>query len=62
MAVHIEPDGELEIIYNGPGKTVHDFLRENKRKHYKAKWYTVSATHLRELNELVEETERVSEK
>lgn len=59
MAVHIEPDGELEIIYNGPGKLVHDFLKERKRKHYRKIWYTVAASHLRELNKKVPHEDRL---
>ncbi|GHA47556.1 hypothetical protein GCM10007103_30620 [Salinimicrobium marinum] len=59
IAVHIEPDGELEVIFNGPGKIVHDFLKGRKRKTYKDIWYTISANHLKMLNEMVKEEDRI---
>lgn len=59
IAVHIESGGGLEIIYNGPGKIVHDFIKERKRKTYKDIWYTVAASHLRMLNEMVKEEDRI---
>lgn len=32
IAVHIEPNGTLEVIYNGPGKYINKFLKDNNRK------------------------------
>lgn len=50
IAAHIEPDSRLEILYNGPGKVIHDFLKAEKRKSYKNIWYSITASHLRMLN------------
>jgi hypothetical protein len=59
IAVHIKPSGNLEVIYNGPGKPINDFLKSRKRKTYKDIWYTITANHLRMLNEKVEEKDRI---
>lgn len=59
IAVHIEPTGELDILYNGPGKPINDFLKLKKRKTYKDIWYSISANHLRMLNEEVNEGDRL---
>ncbi|WP_431129892.1 DUF6998 domain-containing protein [Flagellimonas flava] len=50
LAVHIKPNGELEVLYNGPGKYINQFLKNNKRKSYRRIWTTIAASHLRELN------------
>jgi hypothetical protein len=59
IAAHIEPDGKLEILYNGPGKPIHDFLKSRKRKTYRDIWYSITANHLRMLDENVKEEERI---
>lgn len=59
IAVHIESDGNLEVLYNGPGKPIHDFLKGRKRKTYKDIWYTISASHLRNLNGRVIEQNKI---
>lgn len=61
IAVHIEPNGELEVLYNGPGKYINQFLKDKKRKSYKGIWTTISANHLRELNRNLDKTERLPE-
>jgi len=61
IAVHIEPTGELEVLYNGPGKPINDFLKSRKRKTYRDIWYTITANHLRMLNDDVEEKDRIKE-
>ena len=53
IAIHIEPDSTLEVLYNGPGKPINDFLKSRKRKSYKNIWYSITANHLRELDKLV---------
>ena len=60
IAVHIEPTGELEVLYNGPGKPIHDFLKSKKRKTYRDIWYTITANHLRMLNKQVKEEDRIN--
>lgn len=59
IAVHIEPTGKLEVLYNGPGKPINDFLKAKKRKTYKDIWYTITANHLRTLDEEVNEEDRL---
>ena len=59
MAVHVEPDGSLEIVYNGPGRYVHEFLKAKKRKSYRNIWYSISPSHLRELDSRVLDSERI---
>ncbi|MGJ8594081.1 MAG: DUF6998 domain-containing protein [Aquaticitalea sp.] len=61
LAVHIEPSGELEVIYNGPGKPIHDYLKKKKRKSYRDIWYTISANHLRTLDKDVKQEDRIIE-
>lgn len=61
IAIHIEPSGELDVIYNGPGKPINDFLKANKRRTYRDIWYTVTANHLRMLDEQVKEEDRIKE-
>lgn len=60
IAVHIESTGELEVLYNGPGKPIHDFLKSKKRKTYRDIWYTITANHLRMLNKQVKEEDRIN--
>ncbi len=59
IAVHIEPNGELEIMYNGPGKPIHDFLKSRNRKSYRKIWYTISKKQLLELYEGVPYSDRI---
>ncbi|TSE05873.1 hypothetical protein FOF46_21375 [Aquimarina algiphila] len=55
----MESDGELEIIYNGPGTLIHDFLKSKNRKPYKKIWYTISKNQLIELDEKVKHSDRI---
>lgn len=62
IAVHIEPDGELEVLYNGPGRYINQFLKDNKRKSYRNIWTTITANHLRQLNGNLKKSEQLPEK
>lgn len=62
IAVHIKPDGKLEVIYNGPGQYVNEFLKEKCRKSYRDIWTTITANHLRELDTKLKHSERLPEK
>lgn len=59
IAVHLRNTGKLEVIYNGPGKPVHNFLKAKKRKSYKRIWYTINVNHLIELNSQVRDEDRL---
>ncbi len=59
IAVHIESDGTLEVLYNGPGKYVNEFLKDKKRKSYRDIWTTITANHLRELDGTLKPSERL---
>ncbi|MFV1450297.1 hypothetical protein VBZ51_14170 [Maribacter sp. HS] len=61
IAVHINPDGTLEVLYNGPVKYINNFLKDKKRKSYRNIWTTITANHLKELNAKLEATERLPE-
>lgn len=61
IAVHIEPDGKLEILYNGPGDKINKFLKDNNRKSYRGIWTAITANHLRELDSEVKDWERLPE-
>lgn len=61
IAVHIEPDGELEVLYNGPGKYLNTFLKEGNRKSYRNIWTTVTANNLRALNKKLDKYEQLPE-
>jgi len=61
IAVHINTDGTPEVLYNGPGKPIHDFLKKRKRKTYKDIWYTITANHLRELDKNIPIQDKLSE-
>lgn len=61
IAVHIEPDGSLEVLYNGPGKYINKFLKDNQRKSYRKIWTAITANHLRELNKVVKDSEKLLE-
>jgi hypothetical protein len=59
IAVHIEPDGKLEILYNGPGDKINKFLKDKKRKSYRNIWTAITANHLRKLDSEVKDWERL---
>ena len=59
IAVHIKPNGNLEILYNGPGKYINKFLKDNNRKPYRNIWTAITANHLKELNDKLDESEKL---
>ena len=59
MAVHIERTGKIVEIYNGPGKPIHDFLKSRNRKTYRDIWYTITAPHLRDINNQIDDKDRL---
>lgn len=59
IAAHIEPDGQLEVLYNGPGKYINRFLKERKRKSYRGIWISITAKQLRLLNEKLDKKEQL---
>ncbi|MEQ8422679.1 MAG: hypothetical protein RIB64_21915 [Arenibacter algicola] len=62
IAVHLEPDGTLEVLYNGPGKYINKFLKDNNRKSFRDIWTTITANHLRELDRKLKHSDRLPEK
>lgn len=62
MAVHINEDATLEVIYNGPGKIIKDYILKKGLKDYNKTWYTLSKTALLELNKLVKEEDRINKR
>lgn len=62
MAVHINEDATLEVIYNGPGKIIKDYILKKELKHYNKTWYTLSKTALIELNKQVKEDNKIKKR
>ncbi|WP_394332532.1 hypothetical protein [Maribacter thermophilus] len=42
-------DGSIEVIYNGPGQYINQFLKNNNRMTFKDISKTIAANHLRRL-------------
>lgn len=59
IAVHINTDGSLEVIDNGPGKYINQFLKDNNRKSYRDIWTTIAASHLRQLDAKLNSSQRL---
>lgn len=59
MAVHINEDATLKVLYNGPGKILKDYIIKKGLKDYNKTWYTLSKTALIELNCLVKEEDKI---
>lgn len=53
IAVHINPDATLEVVYNGDGRLIKDYIRQQKLKGYKQTYFTLTAGTLRTLNDSV---------
>lgn len=59
MAVHVNEDATLEVIYNGKGKTVKDYIDLIKKKACNNTWYPLSKNVLTELNKKVKKSDRI---
>lgn len=60
LANKIEEDGTLTEIFNGPGEyVVEQYIKARKIKHYKHHYYTLSRGVLEELNEEVDEKDKI---
>lgn len=62
MAVHINEDATLEVIYNGPGKIIKDYIVEKGLKDYNKTWYSLSKNTLIELNKKVDNDLRIKKR
>jgi hypothetical protein len=62
MAVHINEDATLEVIYNGPGQLIKDYITNNGLKDYNKTWYSLSIGVLKRLNESVLENQRIKKR
>ena len=59
MAVHINENATLEIIYNGKGQLIKDYIIQNNRKAYNETWYPLTVGVLRMLDKKVNEPDRI---
>lgn len=60
LSINILENGEIEELYNGPGKyLVDNYILKNNLKHYKESYYTLSKGKLRKLNSLVPIDEKI---
>ena len=60
LAINILENGELEELFNGPGKYIleHYIIKRNL-KHYKETYYTLSKGILKKLNKEVNESDKI---
>jgi hypothetical protein len=60
LAINILENGELEELFNGPGKYVFEhYIIKRNLKHYKETYYTLSKGVLKELNMQVQEEDKI---
>lgn len=59
MAVHIKENATLEVIYNGRGQLIKDYIIQKNLKAYNQTWYPLSVGVLRMLNMNVNEADRI---
>jgi hypothetical protein len=59
IAVHINEDATLEVIYNGPGQLIKDYIIDRGLKDYNKTWYPLSIGVLKKLNEKVLEDQKI---
>ena len=62
MAVHINENATLEVVYNGPGQLIKDYIDDNGLKDYNKTWYSLSVGVLKRLNEKVIEEQKIKER
>lgn len=62
LAVHINEDSTLEEIYNGDGKTILKYLKDNNRLAYKNSYYTLTIGILKGLNRIVKKENRIKKR
>lgn len=62
MAVHIKETARIEVVYNGKGKLIKDYIIQNNLKAYNQTWYPISAGVLKMLNSKVDEIDRIKKK
>ncbi len=60
LSLNINEDGQLEEIFNGPGKFIEDnYQNFNELKRSRNKYVTLSAKKLKELNKLVVSADKI---
>jgi hypothetical protein len=62
IAVHINEDATLEVIYNGTGQLIKDYIDHNGLKDYNKSWYPLSKGVLKKLNEQVIDNQRIKKR
>jgi hypothetical protein len=60
LAINILENGELEELFNGPGKYIFEhYIIKRNLKHYKETYFTLSKGVLKELNMQVQEEDKI---
>lgn len=60
LSIIIDENGEIEELYNGPGRYVYEeYIIKNNLKPYKNHYYTLSKGELSKLNDKVQTTEKI---
>lgn len=62
MVVHINEDATLEVIYNGPGKLVEDYIKTKGLKDYNKTWYSIGKNALEKLYAQVKVEDKIKER
>jgi len=59
LALHINSNGSLETVYNGPGQPLRDYVLESGIKPYSTNWYVLSLGKLKSLSIRVDESLKI---
>lgn len=63
LCIHIQENGEFEEVYNGPGShVVEEYIKKSNLKPYRNSYYTLSKNRLKELNNKVEQGQKLNQK
>lgn len=62
LAIKILDTGKIVPIYNGPGSIIEKYIKDNNLKSYRNSYYSFTLSKFSELNELVDEKDRIKEK
>lgn len=62
MAVHIREDAKIEVIYNGSGQVIKNYILQNNIKAYNNTWYPLSVGILKKLNANVSDLDRIKKR
>ncbi len=59
LAIKILENGEIDTIYNGPGYIIEKYIEDKNLKSYRNSYYSFTLSKFAELNEKVDEVDRI---